>query len=68
MTLTPAYGRSYNKQADVLRDFNDGKDFLRHYMLDPVKPINKEQVPAGTRVTFRYGRDGSKSFNHIVTK
>lgn len=27
-TLTPAYGRVYTRKADVLADYNAGKDFI----------------------------------------
>lgn len=30
MTLTPAYGRDYESKAEVLKDFDDNKDFLAH--------------------------------------
>lgn len=54
MTLIPAYGRDYKSQASVLADFNAGKDFILRHMLDPDRLINKEQIPPGTRVQFRY--------------
>ena len=28
VTLTPAYGRVYTSKAQVLRDYNAGKDFI----------------------------------------
>ena len=53
MTLTPAYGRDYKSKAAVLTDFNNNKDFI----LQPEeKPINKEQIPQGTLLQFRYGK------------
>jgi hypothetical protein len=29
-SLTPAYGRTYTKIADIEKDFREGKDFLYH--------------------------------------
>ena len=53
MTLTPAYGRDYKSKAAVLTDFNNNQDFI----LQPdEKPINKEQIPQGTLLQFRYGK------------
>jgi len=66
MTLTPAYGRTYKKQTDILSDFNAGKDFLLHTPWESGRPINKEQLKPGTHVTFRYGRDNTKVLGHIV--
>ena len=28
LILTPAYGRDYNSKDAVLKDYNDGKDFM----------------------------------------
>ena len=58
MTLTPAYGRDSASAAAALADFKDGKDFILNRFGHPYdgKPINREQVPAGTRVTLRYGK------------
>jgi len=65
MTLTPAYGRDYKKQADVLSDFNAGKDFLCHTPTEHGRPINKEQIPVGTFVQFRYAK-GMKVLGHCI--
>jgi hypothetical protein len=59
MTLTPAYGRDYTRQADVLADFNTGRDFIMH--MPPAlggsgRLINKDQIPSGTHVQFRYAK------------
>ena len=67
MTLTPAYGRTYTRQADVLAAFNANRDFLCHTPTCHGKPINKEQVPAGTFVTFRYGKNNTKVLGHLIT-
>lgn len=56
MLLTPAYGRDYRSKEAVLADFFANKDFI---MFQPEnlwngKPINYEQIPAGTQLAFRY--------------
>lgn len=53
MTLTPAYGRDYKSKAAVLKDFHENKDFIQQ---PDGRPINKEQVTAGTLLQFRYGK------------
>jgi hypothetical protein len=63
MTLTPAYGRDYKSQAKLLEDFNNNKDFLRQDLVSQL--INKQQIPAGTRIQFRYGKL-RKTFIHTV--
>jgi hypothetical protein len=56
MTLTPAYGRDYKTQASVLADFNANKDFILRHLLERDRPINKEQIPPGTRIQLRYSK------------
>ena len=67
MTLTPAYGRDYRSQKEVLAAFYAGRDFLLQQMLDPVRPINIDQIPVGTHVQFRYGQM-TKVLGHQVKK
>ena len=49
ITLTPAYGRDYRSKKDVLKDFNDNKDFIINDLFGPLKqwdskPVNKPQL------------------------
>ena len=60
MTVVPAYGRTYNKKADVEADWNAEKDFLCVGFDSGY--VNKPQVPPGTWVQFRYGKNHSKTF------
>lgn len=66
MTLTPAYGRTYKTQADVLRDFNNNLDFLCHTPECHGRAINKEQIGVGIHVQFRYGKQNEKVLGHVV--
>lgn len=57
LNLVPAYGRDYRSKAEVLLDWNAGKDFLINDISSrwDGKPINKPQaVEAGHRVNVRY--------------
>jgi len=54
MTLTPAYGRDYSKRADIIRDLNDGKDFVANDY-NGSEYINLSQLPDG----FHQVRDRS---------
>jgi hypothetical protein len=58
--LTPAYDRDYKRRADVLADWNAGKDFIIQDFgnLWDGKPCNKEDAAkAGARtVLLRYDR------------
>lgn len=63
MTLTPAYGRDYKSQAKLLEDFNNNKDFIRNDLICQL--INKQQIPAGTKIQFRYSKL-RKTFIHTV--
>jgi hypothetical protein len=38
-TLTPAYGRDYTSKKEALQDWNDGKDFILHSIVE-CGPIN----------------------------
>lgn len=55
-TLTPAYGRDYKNKAEVLKDFNDGKDFLLDCFGQPRTYINKAQIKPGITVNVRYAK------------
>ena len=54
MTLTPAYGRDYKSRNAVLTDFHNNKDFKAVGYGYDSRLINKEQVPNGTSIQFRY--------------
>lgn len=62
MTLTPAYGRTYKRQSDIISDFNAGKDFTHQ---PSGKLINHLQIPIGQHLTFRYGKDFSKALGYF---
>lgn len=54
-TLTPAYGRVYTRKADVLRDYNAGKDFISQ----PSGKYFNRQTAIDCLATFikiRYGK------------
>ena len=46
MTLIPAYNRDYTNKNDVLKDFNDNKDFIINDIFSPYdgKPCNKRDL------------------------
>jgi hypothetical protein len=58
MTLTPAYGKDYNSQREVLEAFNAGKDFVINDISSPHdgRYVNKPQLIETNidRVTIRY--------------
>lgn len=65
MHLTPAYGRQYDSRAQVLAAFDANRDFI--ISEGPYRTyINKEQVPAGTQVQFRFGKDLRKTFSRKI--
>jgi hypothetical protein len=45
-TLSPAYGRDYKKAADVVADWEKGKDFVIEDFVDPYcgKPVSLSDV------------------------
>ena len=55
MTLTPAYGRDYKSKKDVLKDWEEGKDFIIADISSPWdgKPANKNDLK-GKTVYIRY--------------
>jgi hypothetical protein len=54
-TLTPAYGRVYTSKAQVLKDYNAGKDFIAQ---PSGKYINREDIirVCAIHVKVRYGK------------
>jgi hypothetical protein len=58
MNLTPAYGKDYKSQKEVLEAFNAGKDFLIADISSPHngRYVNKPQLIETNvaRVTIRY--------------
>ena len=57
LPLTPAYGRDYKKKADVLKDWNDNKDFKT----SAGQYINREQFATmdelpKSNITIRYNK------------
>ena len=59
-TLTPAYGRDYKSQKEVLADFNSDKDFIYNNITSPDdgRYVNKADLLKGTEqcVWIRYGK------------
>lgn len=55
LSLEPAYGRDYKTSTEVIAAFNAQKDFIGDYSIG-FKPINKQQINAGTTVKLRYAR------------
>lgn len=51
-TLVPAYGRDYKAKAALLADWAANRDFA---LASTGQLINREQVPPGTVLNFRYG-------------
>ncbi len=56
LTLVPAYGRQYNTDEDMLRDWNEGKDF-RIYPNGPYTSIRDIIGLKWTYKTIRITRD-----------
>lgn len=59
LTVVPAYGRDYKSKAEVLSDWNAGKDFQICDMSSPHDGsyINKEDASKeGITVNVRYAR------------
>ena len=57
LQVIPAYGRTYNSKAEVLKDWNKNLDFIIQDIGSgwDSKPINKPQATAYT-VKVRYGK------------
>ena len=55
MTVIPLYGRDYKSKAEVLADWNAGKDFIVADAFNKYdgKPCNKEDTK-GETITVRY--------------
>jgi len=56
MILTPAYGRDYKNRDEVLADWEAGKDFIVADLFHQGAYANKEDVPKGTTVQFRFNK------------
>lgn len=57
ITLTPAYGRIYKNKDQVLKDWNDGKDFIGHHPILGSAYTSKNDLPKEIEVVeFRYGK------------
>ena len=69
VTLTPAYGRDYKSQAEVLAHFDEGKDFVINCIFDKWdgKVCNLMDLVEGgyKQVKFRY-RGGAMVFHHML--
>lgn len=58
MVVSPAYGREYKKKADILADWNEGKDFKMESFLHGGGYINKADAEEAKidNIEFRYKR------------
>lgn len=58
MTLVPAYGRDYRNQKEVLKDWNDEKDFMIADFFSGYDGsyINKPQCKIGEKHMIRYNK------------
>ena len=61
MTLTPAYGRDYKSQKEVMADVEANKDFIIRDITSPLdgKPASPSDFK-GQTVQIRYGRSLAK--------
>ena len=68
-TLTPAYGRDYKSEEQVLKSFNDGKDFTYNDISSPYdgKYCSIRDFKPGQRLKFRYDKL-AESFYHDIPK
>ena len=51
---TPAYGRDYKNQKDVLRDWHSDKDFMIHSGLQSTYTNKADMAGQGHRLILRY--------------
>jgi len=57
MTLTPAYGRDYKSKAEVLKDWNEGKDFVNTFGSGTYcNKADAEKYAVGESVFIRYAK------------
>lgn len=54
--LTPAYGHDYKSKAEVIADFNAGKDFTGDYQMG-FAYCSKTDFKPGDTVNLRYKRN-----------
>jgi hypothetical protein len=66
-TLTPAYGRDYTSQEQVVESFLAGKDFVYHDMSSPYdgKYCSVRDFSPGQKFKFRY-KKLTKSFYYTL--
>ncbi len=55
MTLTPAYGRDYKSKAEVLKAWDEGKDFVIADMFHPDSGrfCNKQDVQESVNIRYK---------------
>lgn len=58
ITLIPAYGRDYKNKKEVLKDFEENKDFLIADFFHPYdgKPANKTDLKDYSMILIRYNK------------
>lgn len=67
ITLTPAHGRDYWTKAEVLNDFNRGKDFVLNCCMNPHdgEECNQQELLEGGYAKVRFSfKQGSETFIH----
>lgn len=62
--LTPAYGRDYKTPEAMQEDFDNGKDFILHWMQSPWdgKYCSKRDFSIGSKVKGRFNRHQDITF------
>lgn len=62
INLIPAYGRDYKSKKAVLKDWEDGKDFIIAQFGDPGdgKPVNKPDAENLPPADYKIRYDGLK--------
>lgn len=59
IVLTPAYGRDYKSKAEVLKAWEDGKDFYGHSLKYGNAYVNIHDLPRDIeQIEFRYFNGG----------
>jgi len=63
--LTPAYGRNYKTEAEVIKDFQAGKDFTFNFPTGRVYCSIRDSV-IGERIKLRYNKQEKAVFYTIT--
>jgi hypothetical protein len=60
MVISAAYGRDYKNVAQIKADWSSGKDFVILDFQNSGRYCNNQDIPKGTFLEVRYGKNGSK--------